>query len=166
MFYDYPDNTHYLDSYKLRDENNQGFWPCIFPFEDNILNQTALFMDSLRLLSSVPTTIMLTRQSNNAVAALAQLENCRTQLIVDIAQIEFQESLKIYPNPAFEYVNMEFKNQGEKIIEIFNPEGQIIKSINTRDLTINIDISEMAIGLYIVRVINDNIIHVEKLIKH
>ena len=40
LLFDYPENSYYIDSYKLRDETGNGIWAKTFPAEDSIFTVT------------------------------------------------------------------------------------------------------------------------------
>jgi D-alanyl-D-alanine carboxypeptidase len=73
------------------------------------------------------------------------------------------ESLKIYPNPANNYIEITGLNNGT--IEIINAQGQRVKTFDTSNTKITIDISKLAGGVYTIRIKTDNEIIVKKLIK-
>jgi len=73
------------------------------------------------------------------------------------------ESLKIYPNPANDYLTVEALPKSD--IEILNIEGQIIKRLITNDNFTTVDLSNLSGGVYTMRIKTDEGIIVKKLIK-
>jgi hypothetical protein len=82
-----------------------------------------------------------------------------------VDQIKDQESeeLKVYPNPAFESVSFEYKlSESDHVkLAIYNLNGQLLKSIVNQNQSIGnhiekVDISDLAEGLYFVRLSSFN----------
>jgi len=72
-------------------------------------------------------------------------------------------SLNIFPNPTSDRIEISGLNDG--IIEIINLQGQIVKSMNTKNTKLAIDISQLAGGVYSIKITTDKGIIVKKLIK-
>jgi hypothetical protein len=71
----------------------------------------------------------------------------------------------IWPNPVTQLLNIELGKLAKEI-EIIDLMGNMVKSINTNDTKIKVDLSGVASGVYIVRVIYENdIVETHKLIK-
>jgi hypothetical protein len=75
---------------------------------------------------------------------------------VGIGSVEIAE-LKLYPNPASEFINLEFQNfssQGMVEIDLLSITGQLVRSFNVDVSSTNgtqtIDVSNLAVGTYIV----------------
>jgi hypothetical protein len=66
------------------------------------------------------------------------------------------ESLIIYPNPTSEQINIKLKNNNEKIVNIFDMNGKKVIEYKTNDSLININVQNYPIGLYIVKIIDNN----------
>jgi hypothetical protein len=67
--------------------------------------------------------------------------------------------LRIYPNPANDFVNIDLTGQlnGQNEITIFNALGQPVKTLKSvESLKVQIDISDLVQGLYYVTVKTDN----------
>jgi len=69
----------------------------------------------------------------------------------------------IYPNPANDYITIEANFSSE--IEIFNIQGQLIKSMDTNGDKTNIDISGFSRGMYFVKLKSEKNIEVKKFMK-
>ncbi len=63
----------------------------------------------------------------------------------------------LYPNPADNNVNLEFQNSTNRIIQLFNQYGVLVKYIFSTDSIVAIDISNLPSGIYIVN-INDGVV--------
>jgi hypothetical protein len=83
--------------------------------------------------------------------------------LVQINEETKNNTIDIYPNPANNSFTICAKEKSRIVIS--NPQGQIVKRINTTEQQTTVDISDFAIGLYIVKVITGNEIVVQKIIK-
>jgi PKD repeat protein len=80
-----------------------------------------------------------------------------------IEAMDMKYNIKIYPNPATDDLTIETPERAT--IEIYNIEGQIIKSFSAGDNTTTIDVSTLARGMYFVKMKSDNGVGVKKFIK-
>ena len=65
--------------------------------------------------------------------------------------------LKLYPNPANDYLNVSFQSNGNATISIFNATGQLVRQFNsttTGNTTINV--SDLQKGVYILQIETEN----------
>ncbi len=83
-------------------------------------------------------------------------------ITVDIAESIKSETIKIYPNPVKNHLNIESKNIITKI-EIFDISGKLIMEPNTNLVSINL--SELLSGIYYIRIETENKVTIEKIIK-
>ena len=82
---------------------------------------------------------------------------------VGVSNISQNLSIKLYPNPAQTQVKLELENNAKaQNIQIFNAIGQLVllQNVNTEN---NIDVSQLAKGMYVVHVQSDKGILREKL---
>lgn len=63
-----------------------------------------------------------------------------------------KDFLKLYPNPANEFTNIEFKEDGSYLYEIDNIQGQIIAQGGTSGNPSRIDLNGIASGTYLIQV--------------
>lgn len=63
--------------------------------------------------------------------------------------------VQLFPNPGNEILNLKSDKQISKV-EVFNMQGQIVKSLNTQNKEVSIIISELRNGLYFVKAILEN----------
>jgi hypothetical protein len=62
----------------------------------------------------------------------------------------------VYPNPAREFLNIEFATTGKRKIDLYNTVGQFIYSVQTHTATTVIDIKTLNIeGLVTLRIETD-----------
>ena len=94
-------------------------------------------------------------------------------LATDITSVKKQFELKVFPNPLYDFVNIEFKYDEipENIseISILNPLGDVIKSVSSDDLkyngSIQINLSDISPGIYFIKTIINNLSYDYKIIK-
>ncbi|MFO7573872.1 MAG: leucine-rich repeat domain-containing protein [Bacteroidales bacterium] len=77
---------------------------------------------------------------------------------LDINETYAETSIKLYPNPVEDILQISFENYPgeEKLIEVISLSGQIIKSYKTSEQTISIDMTGINKGLYFIRIYDDN----------
>ena len=102
-------------------------------------------------------------QSGVIYYRLVQIDYDGTESSSKIIKVNIQKSIevKLYPNPvnSGENLNMVFNTEGEKIIEVYEISGKLIRSYNTRDNKYRVNTNELKTGIYIVRIIsNDKVI--------
>ena len=72
-------------------------------------------------------------------------------------------NISVYPNPANN--NITFENTHKGILEFINLQGQQIKTIKVASNKINIDVSDLLPGMYVLKMITENGIMTKKFIK-
>ncbi|MCF8331966.1 MAG: T9SS type A sorting domain-containing protein [Bacteroidales bacterium] len=82
-----------------------------------------------------------------------------------VSQVENDNLLKIYPNPAMDELIIKFNKSNNNHLQIMNTAGQIIESTELSAIKTKIDISEIAAGVYYVRIQGPERTHVRKIIK-
>jgi len=75
------------------------------------------------------------------------------------------EGLHVYPNPNTGQFTVEFNNGEVKTIEITDVTGRIILSEVSSNDKVNVDISNYANGVYIVKLISNNSAEIVRIIK-
>jgi uncharacterized repeat protein (TIGR01451 family) len=68
-----------------------------------------------------------------------------------ISNIISEKKLKISPNPANNYVNLEKEDENSGILEIYSTNGRLYISQNTNNKSVKISISSFPFGLYFVK---------------
>ncbi len=81
-----------------------------------------------------------------------------------IKEIQQKKSIMVYPNPAS--FNLTIVTPETSVIEISNIEGQIVKILKIKDCKIDIDISDLSSGVYIIKAMTDKEITTKKFIKN
>ena len=75
----------------------------------------------------------------------------------------FAEEMKMYPNPATDFVNLDFPNREAKQISILNAKGQIIRSVEAFD-KIRINIQDLSSGMYFISIRTDQFVVTKRLL--
>jgi len=90
------------------------------------------------------------------------VRDCIAQSINDLlaGNLDF---FRIFPNPIGNYLTIESKQKAT--IEIYNIEGQILKTINIADKQTSIDVSDLAGGVYIIKAKTEKGVAVRKFVK-
>lgn len=121
-------------------------------------------------LSSYSGTIMLafygesTLNYSNEFSDLF-VDDINISQTVNINEYKVSENINIYPNPTTGIINFNFLNSDVEKISILDVTGKIIieKSVNSQ--TDNIDISNYANGLYLIKLQTDKELFTKKIIK-
>jgi hypothetical protein len=161
MLFDYNSSNNYIDSYKLRNSDGKGFWPCIFQWEDHIFSETRHYLDSLRQLTALPVNSMLEKETFNATFALSELEYCRNSLFV----FESDCLINVYPNPAVDRIYIHIPERQDFEIRIFNIIGECVLQRELSSGSNTVDISKFKKGIYIIQLFSANRNIQQKLIK-
>ncbi|MBK8710885.1 MAG: choice-of-anchor D domain-containing protein [Niastella sp.] len=83
---------------------------------------------------------------------------------IQLVKIDLSVPMQIFPNPATQFINITGLN-ANGIIEILTLEGKIINRIKTTTGPMNINIRNLAAGVYIIRYQNNNEVQIQKIIK-
>lgn len=71
--------------------------------------------------------------------------------IVGVESIAGQSSVKVYPNPAGDRLNIAFANNNATNIEVFDVRGYRVMHVENAEGVVTLDISALSKGLYVVR---------------
>lgn len=76
------------------------------------------------------------------------------------------DKFKVFPNPATTKLTIEIPlgKSLVTIVNIYNSNGVLLKSINTKDEHYTIDVSNFKSGVYVVSLIQENIVRTQKLV--
>jgi len=96
---------------------------------------------------------------------VSQTPCCATFAIIDrtnIAEFEGLKEVEIYPNPVRD--KLKFENLGEATnINIYNTMGQIVRTVSSAIGRVEIDMSNLSTGVYIVKMQNGKNTRTEKI---
>ncbi len=85
---------------------------------------------------------------------------------IQINKIETETKLRISPNPANEIIRLDVSQYHKKnsTLQIFNQDGKLIEQIRLVDHQMNLDISHLHCGIYFIKLINNTVIEITKLV--
>ena len=85
---------------------------------------------------------------------------------VGIDDINFAQNISLLPNPADNYIELRINSNVEvKEAVVFNALGQMIQTVQLNENHARIDLSNMAAGMYFVRVNGENVMATKKFIR-
>lgn len=73
----------------------------------------------------------------------------------DIKTTDYKNDIVVHPNPCSDKIYFNTANFDKTIIQIFNTQGLLIKTIETKKQN-SLDVSQWQLGVYIYKVIQDN----------
>lgn len=137
-------------------------------------SSTFQWVDCVNLFSPVPganSNVFLPDQ--NGSYAVVVTENgctdtsaCYNVTGIGIVENNWQDVIKIFPNPSSDFVTIEFPFEVDTKVQILNIQCQMIASLRINHATkFNIDVNELASGFYFIRILNENKNAVLKFIK-
>jgi uncharacterized protein (TIGR02145 family) len=91
---------------------------------------------------------------------------CIRNLAADINEIKNKIRMEIYPNPANTQITIELlQTSKQSIITVYNVSGQELIKQQIKDSKTQIDINNLASGIYFVKLITDKVVEERKIIK-
>jgi len=75
------------------------------------------------------------------------------QTITSLSENSISKDVKLYPNPAKDFIQISVESSGKYKVELYNNLGSFRKDFNSG---VNIDIGNLTPGLYYARIINNN----------
>ncbi len=125
-----------------------------FPIPQGLrISPEGVLYGELEAYNSYPFRVKITDANNVSHTVKYELTTGMEEFIVN------QDVFRVYPNPAFDYINVELNNQivGNSILKIFNSKGEIVSTIiltNQNSLRINLD--NYNSGIYYIELNNNN----------
>lgn len=90
------------------------------------------------------------------------------QLVTECTGIEknnvTNNSVRLFPNPAKNLLNVEFETEGTKTMEVFNEIGQVVLTSHTINKRAQIDVSHLPNGLYLIKTQTSYATHLNRVI--
>jgi len=131
VLFDYPDNSSYIDSYKLLDGEGNGLWTETFPVEDSIFSSAEKLLSSWRT-GEFTVDDLLTTEENFADLAYEALNKAYNNLITDVempilSEVPSKYMLnQNYPNPFNPSTTIEYSlpSSGYVTLNIYNLLGE------------------------------------------
>lgn len=155
--FDYNENDNYLNSYKLLDGAGGGLWTCTFPFEDSVLSDVKLFLDTLRQRNNLPVQTLLQKEGSLAEQAINQLQTCFMATGIFSELPKQIENPILFPNPLKpeSVVSFYLKEYSYISINIFTSTGIKIKTLASRyfypgkvSISLNSEKQHYPVGIY------------------
>lgn len=80
-----------------------------------------------------------------------------TLMAVGINEVESNAISFAYPNPANDLLNLNLNefNGSSVSVEVYNMQGQLVKTVNANSTISNVDVTDLATGRYLVRAFNN-----------
>ena len=77
-----------------------------------------------------------------------------------------RDNIHVYPNPAHDHVNIEKSNRKKVLsIDILNSQGKLVESIKTNSPNPEINVKELAGGIYFLKIRSENGWKMKKFVK-
>lgn len=93
------------------------------------------------------------------------LEAFWVQVALGIDDYNPLESVVLFPNPTKNQFTLTFDNNEQTTIQLIDFSGKIVYDNTFMQQVVNVDISELAVGVYFVQLIQDDFIETRRLIK-
>lgn len=117
-------------------------------------NADDVYVDDVRVTASSGTARSIGTKSLTPLRAL------RT---VDVE--ELTEELNVYPNPTLDELNISVAIEDNAVAQIYNYNGALIRTIKLEEELTTINISELAAGIYIIKVDSGDEVMIKRIIK-
>ncbi|WP_343644147.1 S8/S53 family peptidase [Chryseobacterium sp.] len=85
--------------------------------------------------------------------------------VLGVNDVKGDSEVNIYPNPAKTVVNINLGKASKAVITIYDMSGKLVKTVNVNSKVNKIDISDLAKGTYMFKIVMNNIIKNTKVIK-
>ena len=86
--------------------------------------------------------------------------------VLGVSDAIFSESIRLYPNPANEYITLDNSSNIElKGINVYDMIGRLVKQIEVRNNTQTIEISNLPSGVYLFQMYNEKRSTLKRVIK-
>ena len=86
--------------------------------------------------------------------------------MTNIENTEQNHTFKIYPVPAKDILTIEIPSNNNARIEIYDSKGQLINQSKIQGSRQNINIQILSKGIYLIKLIDDNSVSFQKLVKN
>ena len=139
-------------------------------FTEKVVLRSELYKHYMRILGFTESEILLEDTNGSSTLcfespnnAMENYVNCRVGIILN-TQIENPNISLIYPNPVDQLLNIQHYKSINKI-EVINVFGQIVLSIPNNSNQVEINLSDLSAGIYLINVYSDNSIGSHRIIK-
>lgn len=139
-------------------------------FTEKVVLRSELYKYYLRILGFDEGDILLedangstTRCYESPDNAMENYVNCRIRIILNI-QFEQANNSLIYPNPVDQLLIIQHDNLIDKV-EVVNVFGQVVLSIPNSSNQVEINLSDLSAGIYMIQIYSGNSIQSQRIIK-
>lgn len=127
---------------------------------------TTFNTDNSNLPSNTITSILIDNNKTKWIGTDLGLISFAGNALSSSDEPNFGKEFKLFPNPAKDFITLKMPTQSNgSTIEIYNILGNNIKSLKMTNDTFKIDISDLANGIYLIRLRTDNGIAIKKFVK-
>ncbi len=175
----YPkyDITYYNEPNNLKIKFEQTTSHSSVSFFDMLMEYKLKFEDNF------DTLVLVHHTQNNQIEEFKELHDAHGDLkqiivdpnqynmekvnsiTIDVNHIDNAPVFSVYPNPTQDYLNVSLDEITNSTIRIKNSQGKTIRQLTANDKNININLSDLANGLYIVEVETPKGTSIEKIMK-
>ncbi|MEX1002629.1 MAG: T9SS type A sorting domain-containing protein [Crocinitomicaceae bacterium] len=84
----------------------------------------------------------------------ADTSDCYTTSSLSVSELQ-NEFFSVYPQPAADFITVEFTGEDERILTLLDISGKVIRSVKTGNLVETLDVSGVEAGTYILNIRSD-----------
>jgi hypothetical protein len=117
------------------------------------------------LTGNIVTSQTITNINATYFEQLLYNSNCCKNTITDIVPTFFISSIPVYPNPTSNIINIENLKYDNYVIELFNSQGQTVFIQKMEDNNMQINITNIEKGLYLLKLTNSISTLYQKIVK-
>lgn len=161
----YTDNTNKTSTDKvIVTVNNLPAKPVVSEISDSLVSSDASsyqWYNSSSVLNGDTKKSYAPKQSDDYYVEIADTNGCKIKsdkikfIFVNVTEKAFEQNLEVYPNPAGDYLLINADKNSKA--NIYNLNGQLIKSYKLENVSNNLNISDLKAGVYSIEIINKNI---------
>ena len=171
--YEYCEHVYPARDIKLESSNNKLIVSWEAPQEGEPSGYDIYINDLLTAenINELSHSIDITESAMMSVEVVAKYGDMESVGIIDMIDFvvgieeNVTENIKVYPNPAKDFVKLTAQGSTLKAIKVYNCLGMIFEEINVNANEIVIDITDYNSGIYFINIETENGNHIQKVIK-
>jgi len=102
--------------------------------------------------TQIKNTAYIYFDSNPAVVTNTTLNTIDTAHTTKVAPFAKPKQIRVYPNPAFDYVTVE--NAGDATIMVLDVNGVVVMQQAATGVTTTLNVNNLAAGVYVIRTVS------------